>query len=149
MRCGTISKKSEPLWIWKAWDRASGQLVDWECGGRDKATCERLIGRLTRWRTRLYCADDSWRAVSGGQVIRVYAAYAAAQSFSLTHSAILRPRVRGEPVFRFGMRRSLSRNRKAALAWGGFHHRGAQRGSGGHLAPPSCGGFGPLGLRLN
>src|SRR4051812_31228752 len=51
-------KKSEPLWIWKAWDRASGQLVDWECGGRDKATCERLIARLTRWRTRLYCADD-------------------------------------------------------------------------------------------
>src|SRR3954466_10129571 len=51
-------KKSEPLWTWKAWDRASGQLVDWECGGRDKATCERLIERLRRWRTRLYCADD-------------------------------------------------------------------------------------------
>src|SRR3954466_9870784 len=51
-------KKSRPLWIWKAWDRASGRLVDWECGGRDKATCERLIARLTRWRTRLYCADD-------------------------------------------------------------------------------------------
>ena len=33
-------KKSEPLWIWKAWDRASGQLVDWECGDRDKATCQ-------------------------------------------------------------------------------------------------------------
>jgi insertion element IS1 protein InsB len=32
--------------------------VDWECGDRDKATCERLIERLTRWRTRLYCADD-------------------------------------------------------------------------------------------
>jgi len=32
--------------------------VDWECGGRDKATCERSIARLTRWRTRLYCADD-------------------------------------------------------------------------------------------
>src|SRR5215216_5822625 len=29
-----------------------------KCGGRDKATCERLIARLTRWRTRLYCADD-------------------------------------------------------------------------------------------
>jgi insertion element IS1 protein InsB len=51
-------KKSQPLWIWKAWDRASGQLVDWECGGRDKATCERLIERLKRWRTRLYCTDD-------------------------------------------------------------------------------------------
>ena len=35
-----------------------GSWVDWECGGRDKATCERLIARLTRWRTRLYCADD-------------------------------------------------------------------------------------------
>jgi len=32
--------------------------VDWECGGRDKATCERLIKRLTRWRTRLYGADE-------------------------------------------------------------------------------------------
>src|SRR4051812_19447349 len=51
-------KKSEPLWVWKAWDRASGRLVDWECGDRDKATCERLIARLKRWRTRLYCADD-------------------------------------------------------------------------------------------
>ena len=49
-------KKSQPLWIWKAWDRASGQLVD--CGGRDKATCEGLIERLKRWRTRLYCTDD-------------------------------------------------------------------------------------------
>jgi insertion element IS1 protein InsB len=33
-------------------------LLDWECGGRDKATCERLIQRLQRWRTRLYCTDD-------------------------------------------------------------------------------------------
>ncbi len=32
--------------------------MDWECGGRDKATCERLIERLQRWRTRLYCTDD-------------------------------------------------------------------------------------------
>ena len=31
--------------------------MDWECGGRDKATCERLIQRLQRWRTRLYCTD--------------------------------------------------------------------------------------------
>src|SRR3954464_10445541 len=28
-----LKKKSETLWVWKAWDRASGQLVDWECGG--------------------------------------------------------------------------------------------------------------------
>src|ERR671927_1612147 len=51
-------KKSQPLWVWKAWDRATGRLVDWECGGRDTATCERLLERVKRWRTRLYCADD-------------------------------------------------------------------------------------------
>ncbi len=32
--------------------------MDWECGGRDKPTGERLIERLKRWRTRLYCTDD-------------------------------------------------------------------------------------------
>ena len=32
--------------------------MDWECGGRDKVTCTRLIERLTRWHTRLYCADN-------------------------------------------------------------------------------------------
>ena len=25
-------KKTRPLWVWKAWDRASGRLVDWERG---------------------------------------------------------------------------------------------------------------------
>src|SRR3954462_13038972 len=53
-----LKKKSEPLWVWKAWDRASARLVDWDCGDRDKATCERLIARLRRWRTRLYGAAD-------------------------------------------------------------------------------------------
>src|SRR5215204_4542183 len=47
-REGALSEtKSGPLWIWKAWDRATGQLVDWECGGRDKVTCERLLERPT------------------------------------------------------------------------------------------------------
>ena len=32
--------------------------MDWECRDRDKATCQRLIARLQRWRTRLYCTDD-------------------------------------------------------------------------------------------
>src|SRR4051812_44102602 len=58
-RDGALSqKKSNQLWIWKAWDRATGRLVDWECGGRDAATAQRLIERLKRWWTRLYCADD-------------------------------------------------------------------------------------------
>ena len=56
-------KKTNKLWIWKAWDRASGQLVDWECGGRDRATLERLLTRLKQrgWDPRLYCTGD-WAA---------------------------------------------------------------------------------------
>ena len=32
--------------------------MDWECGGRDRATLKRLLGRVTRWNPRLYCTDD-------------------------------------------------------------------------------------------
>ena len=32
--------------------------MDWKCGSRDTATGQRLIARLTRWRTRLFCTDD-------------------------------------------------------------------------------------------
>src|SRR3954471_20466766 len=42
-------KKTDKLWVWKARDRATGRLLDWELGGRDKATCERLLERLERW----------------------------------------------------------------------------------------------------
>ena len=54
-------KKTNKLWIWKAWDRASGRLVDWECGGRDRATLDELLARVKRWNPRLYCTDD-WAA---------------------------------------------------------------------------------------
>jgi insertion element IS1 protein InsB len=54
-------KKTDKLWVWKARDRASGRVVDWECGGRDAATLSRLLERLERWGVRLYCADD-WAA---------------------------------------------------------------------------------------
>jgi insertion element IS1 protein InsB len=54
-------KKSDKLWVWKARDRATGRIIDWELGRRDKATCERLLERLERWGVRLYCADG-WEA---------------------------------------------------------------------------------------
>ena len=54
-------KKSNRLWVWKARDRATGRLLDWELGGRDRATLERLLERLKRWGVRLYCADG-WEA---------------------------------------------------------------------------------------
>src|SRR3954471_2517691 len=54
-------KKTDKLWVWKARDRASGRVVDWECGGRDAATLSRLLARVERWKPRLYCTDD-WAA---------------------------------------------------------------------------------------
>ena len=35
--------------------------MDWQCGGRDRATLGQLLKRLERWRARLYCADG-WEA---------------------------------------------------------------------------------------
>src|SRR4029453_3478230 len=49
--------KSQKLWIWKAFERGTGRLIDWECGARDQATLERLLGRLQRWGVRLLCTD--------------------------------------------------------------------------------------------
>src|SRR6187455_3404680 len=56
-----LKKKSNKLWVWKARDRATGRVVDWECGGRDAATLSRLLERVERWNPRLYCTDD-WAA---------------------------------------------------------------------------------------
>jgi insertion element IS1 protein InsB len=47
--------------VWKAWDRTPGRPVDWEPGGRAKATRAKLIERLRRRGARLYCADE-WAA---------------------------------------------------------------------------------------
>ena len=51
------SKKNK-LWIWKAYRRETGELIDWECGGRDKETRSRLIERLSKWDVELFCADS-------------------------------------------------------------------------------------------
>jgi IS1 family transposase len=39
-------KKRYKLWSWKALDRDTGQLLDRECGRRDKATLKKMIERL-------------------------------------------------------------------------------------------------------
>ncbi len=51
-------KKTRKLWIWKALERATGRLIDRQCGGRDQVTLERLLGRLEPWGVRLFCTDD-------------------------------------------------------------------------------------------
>ena len=51
-------KKASKLWIWKALERDTGRLIDWECGDRDAVTLDRLLARLERWGVRLFCTDD-------------------------------------------------------------------------------------------
>jgi transposase-like protein len=52
-----VKKKRQKLWIWKALDRDTGQLLDWECGRRDKTTLKKLVDRLARWDVNVYCTD--------------------------------------------------------------------------------------------
>ena len=53
-----LGSKKNKLWIWKAYRRETGELIDWECGGRDKATFKRLIDRLLKWKVELFCTDN-------------------------------------------------------------------------------------------
>lgn len=65
-----LGSKTNKLWIWTALDRATGRLIDWECGGRDQVTFERLLARLRRWKVRLICTDESGvyqQALSAGR----------------------------------------------------------------------------------
>jgi insertion element IS1 protein InsB len=50
-------KKRHKLWIWKALDRDTGHLLDWECGRRDAATLKKLVDRLAPWAVTFYCTD--------------------------------------------------------------------------------------------
>jgi insertion element IS1 protein InsB len=52
-----VKNKRQKLWIWKALDRESGQLLDWECGRRDQKTLKKMVDRLTQWGVKLYCTD--------------------------------------------------------------------------------------------
>ena len=52
-----IGNKKNKLWIWKALDRNTGHLIDWECGRRDKATLEKLTTRLAALNVEMYYTD--------------------------------------------------------------------------------------------
>ena len=43
-----LQKKRQKLWLWKAVDRDIGELLDWECVQRDKATRKKMIDRLAQ-----------------------------------------------------------------------------------------------------
>jgi insertion element IS1 protein InsB len=50
-------KKRRKLWIWKALDRDTGHLLDWERGRRDAAILKKLIDRLAQWHVTFSCTD--------------------------------------------------------------------------------------------
>jgi transposase-like protein len=52
-----LKKKQRKLWIWKALDRETGQWLDWECGRRDQATCQKMVDRLATWDVNMFCTD--------------------------------------------------------------------------------------------
>ena len=37
--------------------RDTGQLLDWECGRRKKATWKKMLDRLTPWDVQVYCTN--------------------------------------------------------------------------------------------
>jgi insertion element IS1 protein InsB len=53
-----VKKKRPTLWIWKALDQDTGQLLDWACGRRDKATLKKMVDRLASWDVKVYCTDQ-------------------------------------------------------------------------------------------
>ena len=56
-----IGKKKNKLWIWKALDRNTGHLIDWQCGGRNTQTLEKLTNRLAALNVQMYYTDN-WQA---------------------------------------------------------------------------------------
>jgi IS1 transposase len=53
----SLKNKRRKLWIWKALGQDTGQLLDWECGRRDKATLKKMVDRLAQWDVKMYCTD--------------------------------------------------------------------------------------------
>ena len=52
-----LQHKRRKLWIWKALDQGTGQLLDWEGGRRDKTTLKKMVDRLAQWDVKRYCPD--------------------------------------------------------------------------------------------
>ena len=52
-----LKKKRGTLWIWKALDRDTGQLLAWAWGRRAKKTRQKMVDRLAQWDVTIYCTD--------------------------------------------------------------------------------------------
>jgi insertion element IS1 protein InsB len=55
--------KKTKLWIWKAYCRTTGELIDWELGDRTTETLWKLYERLLQFNVRVYYTDH-WEGYS-------------------------------------------------------------------------------------
>ena len=53
-----IGNKKNKFWIWKALNRNTGHLIDWQCGGRNAETLEKLTQRLSVLNVKMYWTDN-------------------------------------------------------------------------------------------
>ena len=49
--------KKTKCWIWKAFCRSTGELIDWECGDRSTQTLWNLLARLEEFDVKVYFSD--------------------------------------------------------------------------------------------
>jgi IS1 family transposase/transposase-like protein len=52
-----VQKNRQQLGIWTALDQDPGQLLDWECGRRDKAPLKKMVDRLASRDVQVSCTD--------------------------------------------------------------------------------------------
>ena len=50
-------KKTEKLWVWRAYDPVARRTVAWVLGGRDDATCQKLLDKVGL-KGKTFLADD-------------------------------------------------------------------------------------------
>ncbi|MDR1993822.1 MAG: hypothetical protein LBQ98_10110 [Nitrososphaerota archaeon] len=53
--------KKNKVWVWKAYCRTTGELVDWECGNRSAQTLKKMLDRLQQLNVGVFFADN-WEA---------------------------------------------------------------------------------------
>ena len=49
--------KKNKIWIWKAYCRTTGELIDWELGNRSSETLWQLTSRLAEYDVAMYFTD--------------------------------------------------------------------------------------------
>ncbi|CAK0752968.1 insertion element IS1 protein InsB [Azospirillaceae bacterium] len=52
-----INKKTEKLWIWRAYDPINRRPLAWVLGGRDDETCRKLLVKVGI-KNRIFVTDD-------------------------------------------------------------------------------------------